>query len=346
MNMNSQSTPIRRVCVLTGDHHLPDATKPDSQYGELDLKYHHAMQAALQSLAPYEFEFLTDHGQLLTRMQDDPPDFVLNLCDTGYRNIATFEMHIPCILEILGIPYSGATPACMALCYDKGIVRLAAESLGIATPSELFVSYDQDSDVLDKSKYPALVKPNRADGSVGITQDSVVQNATEAKSYIRRLRQELGECDVLVQEYLPGPEYGLVLVGNPGNGFFEPPLLTIDFSELPNELPPILGYESKTDPASPYWTGSQIVAADLEPHVVSSLRRDSRRLFQRLQCQDYARFDWRVRADGEIALMEVNPNPAWDPDAKLAHMFSFAGLDYPKVFEKILDAAQQRLSNV
>lgn len=341
--MTIQPARFRRVCVLTGDHHLPDATKPGSSYGALDLQYHEAMRAALQSLPQYEFDFLSDHGRLLERMERDPPDIVLNLCDTGFRNVATLELHVPALLELLGIPYTGATPACIALCYDKALVRLAAESLGIATPRELFVRCEDDLRALDDFEYPALIKPNRADGSIGITQDSVVSDAGQARSYVERLRCELAAADVLVQEYLPGPEYGLALIGNPACGFVNLPPLTVDFGELPADLPPILGYESKTDPSSPYWRGSKIVAADLTADVVDRLRRDARRLFQRLQCQDYARFDLRTRADGVIALMEVNPNPAWDPEAKLAHMVSFAGKDYPQVFAMILAAAQARL---
>ncbi len=342
--MINQTPSFRRVCVLTGDHHLPDATKPGSQYGELDLKYHRAMQSALESLTQFDFEFLVDHSQLLPRMLSDPPEFVLNLCDTGFKNVATRELHIPALLELLGIPYSGATPACMVLCYDKSLVRAAAQSLGIAAPQEMFVRFDDDLHALDRFQYPALIKPNQADGSVGITQDSVVNDSEQAKSYVQRLRRELGHCDVLVQEYLSGAEYGLALIGNPGCGFAELPLLTVDFSELPTDLPPILGYESKTDPNSPYWSAAKIVAANLNTEVAGQLREHAIRLFRRLGCQDYARFDWRTRSDGTIVLLEVNPNPAWDADAKLAHMVRFAGKDYPQVFQMILDAAQKRLA--
>lgn len=343
--MTLQRTLFRRVCVLTGDHGLPDATKPGSQYSELDLDYHRAMQSALASLTQFEFDFLVDHSQLLPRMLNDPPEFVLNLCDTGFKNVATNELHIPALLELLGIPYSGATPACMALCYDKSLVRAAAQSLGIPTPREMFIHCDDDLATLDGFEYPALIKPNRSDGSVGITQHSVVHDPDQAKSYVTRLHRELGRCDVLVQEYLSAAEYGLVLVGNPGCGFAELPLLTVDFSELPADLPPILGYESKTDPNSPYWSATRIVAAELPSDDCERLRDYAIRLFERLGCQDYARFDWRTRSDGAITLLEVNPNPAWDPDAKLAHMVRLAGKDYPQVFQMILEAAENRLAN-
>ncbi len=343
--MTSTPTRFRRICVLTGDHHLPDATKLGSSYGDLDLQYHQAMREALQSLVDYDFEFLSDHSQFLQQMLSDPPDFVLNLCDTGFRNVANHELHIPALLELLSIPYSGATPACMVLCYDKNLVRLAADSLGIVTPREWFVPHDQNLPSIDQFEFPALIKPNRADGSVGITRDSVVHDAADAKSYVERLRRTLPNCDVLVQEYLPGPEYGMALIGNPRNGFATLPPLAVDYSQLPADLPPILGYESKTDPESAYWRGAKIVPAALAPELEQQMHRDAEQLFERLQCQDYARFDWRARADGKIALMEVNPNPAWDPEAKLAFMVSFAGKPYSQVFQMILRAARARLAS-
>jgi D-alanine-D-alanine ligase len=69
----------------------------------------------------------------------------------------------------------------------------------------------------------------------------------------------------------------------------------------------------------------------------------AKRLFARLGCRDYARFDFRCAADGEPKLMEVNPNPAWANDGKLAFMAGFAGIAYPDMLKMILDAALRRL---
>ena len=77
-----------RVCVLTGDPRLPDPTKRDHRYNDEDFVTHRAMRDALSSFEGYVFEFLDDHSVLLERMAQDPPDLVLNFCDTGFRNIA------------------------------------------------------------------------------------------------------------------------------------------------------------------------------------------------------------------------------------------------------------------
>jgi D-alanine-D-alanine ligase len=331
-----------RICVLTGDPRLPDSTKRNERYNEEDFATHRAMRDAFESLPGFRFEFLDDHTALLERFAHHPPDLVVNLCDTGFRNVAAQELHVPALLEMLGVPYSGASPACMALCYDKQIVRLIAEAQGIPVPREICL--EPDRDLPDRADlYPALIKPNQADGSVGITKDAVVRSATEAERYIASLRRELPGRAILVQEYLPGPEYGVGLIGNPGDRLEALPALEVDYTRLPAGLAPILSYESKALPDSPYWTEIKFKHAETDAAVLARMADHARRLFARLGCRDYARFDFRCAADGEPRLLEVNPNPAWANDGKLAFMAGFAGIAYPEMLRMILDAALHRV---
>jgi D-alanine-D-alanine ligase len=91
-------------------------------------------------------------------------------------------------------------------------------------------------------------------------------------------------------------------------------------------------------PDSPYWTEIKFKPAEAEPQIQAAIAAHAKRLFARLGCRDYARFDFRVAADGEPKLMEVNPNPAWAYDGKLAFMAGFAGIDYQSMLEMIVDA--------
>ncbi len=348
MSADSTATPSpvrNRICVITGDHSVVDETKPGGHYNAGDLRYDRTMRQALSGLSGYEFEFINDHSEIVDRFRNDPPSFVLNFCDTGLYNVATRELHLAALLESFDIPYSGAPPACMAICYDKSIVRLVADSLGIATPAERLIEADAPLGVTERFCYPALIKPNAADGSIGITRDSMVANAEQAAVYLETLRGQLPGRAALLQEYLPGPEYGLALIGNPANGFRRLPPLRVDFSDLPPELPPILSYESKTDPDSPYWNRVRLVPAALDDATFADLAADAERLFSRLQCRDYARFDFRADNNGVIKLMEVNPNPAWDCEAKLAVMAGFAGMSYSELLELLLKTALGRLGS-
>jgi D-alanine-D-alanine ligase len=117
---------IKRVTVITGDPRLPDSTKRNAQYNEEDVITHEAMKSAFRRIPEFEFDFVDDHSTLLDRFREDRPDLVVNFCDTGFRNRATQELNLPAYLELLDIPYTGAPPAAMVICYDKAIVRLVA----------------------------------------------------------------------------------------------------------------------------------------------------------------------------------------------------------------------------
>jgi D-alanine-D-alanine ligase len=348
--MATQTTgpePTRRpvfpnVTVILGDPQLCDASKINNRFGPTDFEAIRRLKAALQELAGYCFTYLDNHTTLLSDLLASPPSFVLNLCDTGYKNEALCELHVPALLEILRIPYSGAGPTCLGVCYDKALVRAVASAHGVPTPAETFINANV-SEVASASVFPALIKPNRGDGSVGITQESVVHNAEAAKSYLTRLHAEFPNQEVLIQEFLSGPEYTIGLIGNPeGELTFLPPL-EVDYGGLDPQLPRLLSYESKSDPESPYWTQITYREALLGEPARQRLYGYASLLFQRLGCRDYARFDFRTDASGNIKLLEVNPNPAWCWDGKLNLMAGFAGYSYADFLRLIIEAAQTRI---
>jgi D-alanine-D-alanine ligase len=333
---------LPEVTVILGDPTLPDATKREGRFHAEDLECVERLEQALTKLAGYRFRYLDRHETLIRDLMAEPPAFVLNLCDTGFRNEARLELHVPALLELLAVPYSGAPPACITLCYDKAIVRAVALSLGVPVPEEQFVPAERVREALPL-RYPALIKPNQADGSVGLTQDALVEDEDEARAYLAGLAASLPGQDVLIQEYLPGPEYGIGAIGNPADGLRVLPPLEVDFSALAPDLPPLLSFESKAIPDSPYWTDIRFAKARLDDAAVERLAGHARLLFERLGLRDYARFDFRTDAGGTIKLMEVNPNPAWAHDGKLAFMSGFAGIDHSGMLGLILAAAQQRV---
>ncbi|HEY5700580.1 MAG TPA: D-alanine--D-alanine ligase, partial [Gammaproteobacteria bacterium] len=101
-------------------------------------------------------------------------------------------------------------------------------------------------------------------------------------------------------------------------------------------------YSSKVDPDSPYWNDVKFREANLGDPEKAQMKSWCVQLFDRLQLRDYARFDFRAGADGGLRLMEVNPNPAWCWDGKLAHMGELAGLSHGGVLRLIIEAARKR----
>jgi len=330
-----------KVLVLQGDPSLPDDVKREGVFAEEDLDTIRRMREALGSLKEYSFSYWDNHAELFHFLEQQRPDFVFNLCDEGFMNDPFKELHVTAVLEMLGIPYSGAGPRALGLCYDKALVRSVAQSLDIPVPLESFFGADDQMATLP-SVFPALVKPNLGDSSQGITKDAVVNNKEEFVAYWEWLRAEFPDRPLLVQEFLSGPEYSVGVVGNAGFDFLVLPVLEVDYSGLDPALPKILGYESKWAPDSPYWNDITCKKAELDAATKRALVDDSLRLFERLGCRDYARFDFRTDSDGCIKLLEANPNPGWCWDGKLNIMAGFAGYTYDELLCLIIEAAQLR----
>jgi D-alanine-D-alanine ligase len=337
---------ILDVAVVMGDPRLDDATKRNGQFNTEDFATINRLRQALATLPGYRFRFLDRHDSLLDDLRHHPPQLAFNLCDEGYENDPFHEAHVPAYMDLYGIPYTGAGPACLTACYDKSLVRAIALNLGIPVPREARLT--PHDDVVAPSGFPVLVKPNFGDGSSGIDKGAVVHDQNALDAQVARLRASRPGLPVLVQEFLPGREFTIGLIGNPvdgdpRNGLQALPALEVDFSALAPDLPQILGYESKFIPGTSYWDDIRYPRARLDSDAETALGNHCRDLFAALRCQDYARFDFRTGADGTIRLLEVNPNPGWCWDGKLAMMAAFAGMDYPAMLQAILDAARTRL---
>ena len=339
-----RAVPFPEVAVILGDPQLPDPVKRDGRFNEEDAETVARLQTALAGIPEYRFRYLDNHATLMADLASRRPHFVLNLCDEGFNNDAFLEMHVPALLEMFDIPYSGAGPACLGLCYNKALVRGIAEAIDVPVPAETYFNSDDLAATIPSGVFPALIKPNFGDSSIGITQHAVVHTWEEAIAYLNNLRQQLPASAILIQEFLTGPEYSIGIIGNPGANCRVLPVLEVDYSRLDPELPRLLTYESKWIPDSPYWSQITYREARLDEDTRRKMTDYANILFERLGCRDYARFDFRADTAGEVKLLEVNPNPGWCWDGKLNLMAEMAGLRYADLLRLILEAAQERVA--
>ena len=86
--------------------------------------------------------------------------------------------------------------------------------------------------------------------------------------------------------------------------------------------------------------------ARLPEETAAEVRRAAETAFAACGCRDYARFDFRADSNGEIKLLDVNPNPGWCWHGKVNLMAGFAGMRYSELLGQILGAAVERLSVV
>jgi D-alanine-D-alanine ligase len=342
--VKKRKEPTKDVVVILGDPTKPDPLKPLRVFDDDDFYTIDQLKDALKELNTYNVTYLNDHDTLVNDLTRLKPkiDFVVNLCDEGYCNDARKELHIPSLLEMLGCSYTGGGPQCLAFCYDKSLVRGIAKEMGIPVAEGFFIK-PEDSTFEIPFEFPVITKPNFGDSSFGITQRSVANNGEELVNAILEIREKFGyEKPILVEEFLAGKDFTVGIIGNLPESYVVLPIIEEDYSVLPPELPRICGYEAKWLPDSPYWNLKSI-PADLPDEMEKFVVECCLKLFERLECRDYCRFDWRLDSKGNPKILEVNPNPGWCWDGHLAKMAKIAGLSYPQMLAAILRSAEERL---
>lgn len=336
---------LKHVVVLLGDKRKPDPLKPMGIFDDDDIYTIDKLKEALNELEDYKFSYLDNHDTLIFDLIKMKPKikFVFNLCDEGYFNDPLKEAHIPVLLEILGIPYTGSGPRCLIYCYDKSLIRGVAREMGIPVPSGVLIKSEDISFDLPLN-FPVIVKPVFGDSSFGITARSVVNTLEELLDVIHETRENFGyDKPILIEEFLTGKDLTVGIIGNPPDDFIVLPIIEEDYSQLPPDLPRICGYEAKWLPNSPYGK-IRSIKAELSEEVKGFIIDCCLKLFSRLECRDYCRFDWRLDNEGNPKLLEVNPNPGWCWDGHLAKMAEIGGISYREMLGLILEAAEKRLA--
>ncbi|MFW5656249.1 MAG: methyltransferase domain-containing protein [Bacteroidota bacterium] len=337
---------VKNVAVLLGDPNKNDIVKPEAVFDEDDYNTIDQLKLALSALPDYKFTYLNNHDTLIPTLQKmrTQIDLVFNLCDEGFNNDARSELHVPALLEMLKLPYTGSNPQCLAYCYDKSLIRGIAKEMDIPVADAFYIK-PEDNVFEMQIEFPVIAKPNFGDSSFGITQRSVAYNVEELNDAILKTRNKLGyDKPILVEEFLPGKDLTVGIIGNPPETYNVLPVIEEDYSQLPEGLPQICGYEAKWLQDSPYFTNLRSIEANLDPETEKQIVTWCLRLSERLDCRDYVRFDWRLDGKGVPKLLEVNPNPGWCWDGHLAKMAAFQNMSYSSMLNVILEAATQRNS--
>ena len=164
-------------------------------------------------------------------------------------------------------------------------------------------------------------------------------------SAISNIRDKFGyDKPILIEEFLEGKDLSIGIIGNSPDSYTVLPIIEEDYSCLPEKLPKICGYEAKWLKESPYW-GIRSIPANIDEEAERIMVECSLKLFERLECRDYCRFDWRLDSWGNPKLLEVNPNPGWCWDGHLAKMCAIRGISYSEMLKMIIEAAETRINN-
>jgi len=279
-----------------------------------------------------DFELL---GRLLTR---NPPDVVFNLVEF-FHNDLNHEGAVAGLYDLAGVPYTGATPFCLSLCRRKDLAKQVFLRSGIPTPR--FAVVDGAEIPPDHGlDYPLIVKPSRGDGSAGVEPCTVVRDYAQLKKRLKRAAGEF-QCSMLVEEFLEGRELHISVYGN--NPPEALPVIDFNFSELPEDHPPLLTYDIKWNPLAPaYHKVHSICPAALPPEIERQAKELAVRAYRATCCRDYARIDLRLGKDDAPYVLEVNPNPDLTAGVSFMDSAEQAGYSFSGMLKKIVALALER----
>jgi len=257
-------------------------------------------------------------------------DVAFNLCDCGLGNDSSTEPHIPAMLELKGIKYTGSGPLALSICMDKALTKEILASNGLPTPK--FCIAESAARLKHNLRYPLIVKPLREDGSIGIKEDAVVKNAAELKKRVSRVKR-LYHQPAIVEEFLDGREFTVSLIGNEDPAAL--PICEIKFMDGKK----IVSYDAKWARGSErYLSTSWECPADISKKLETQIIDLSKRAYKLLGLRGYGRID--IRMDGKTPnILEVNPNPDLSLDAQTYRSAVAAGMPYGKLIRKIFDCA-------
>lgn len=270
-------------------------------------------------------------------LEDNRYDLAFNLCES-LRGDPRFEIPVPVILEAHGIPYTGNPPFALRRCLDKLSAREALAAEGVPIPAGCGVRREEDLFRLD-GPLPAIVKPVREDGSIGIESGSVVRDRASLRRRARYVLEKLKQ-PALVEAYVEGREFNVSVLGD-----LEPaslPVAEIDFSRMPVDVPRIVSYSAKWRTRSAEFKGTVPTFGALDEGLARRVRRAALGAFRALGLRDYARIDLRVDAAGRVFVIDVNPNCDLAPDAGYPKAAAAAGLTYVKLVHAIVALALER----
>lgn len=275
-----------------------------------------------------------DASPLIQAVQQLRPDIIFNLAE-AFDGESRFDRNIVGLFELLKIPYTGASPPSLMLCKNKGLTKEILSFHRIKTPRFRVLELGRPVHLPKQIPYPILVKPLREEASYGISQKSLVDNEDDLIKRIQYVHESM-ERDVIIEEFIKGRELYVSIVGNHRLTVF--PLIEMLFTKMPNEAQKFATYKAKWDQAYRKRWGieSSIIDDKLDPVLVKKIKHTCKRVYRLLQIKGYGRIDLRLTRDGEVVIIEANPNPFIANDEDFAMAAAWDKCDYPQLIQRIL----------
>jgi D-alanine-D-alanine ligase len=262
----------------------------------------------------------------------------------SYAGDDTKEMNVAAYMDLIGLPYTGAGPHAHFLAQDKATAKKMFHFHGIPTPY-FATAYRGNLDHAHDVKFPLIVKPQLEDGSIGIDAQAVVNSVKELMERVEYVQNEF-DSPALIEEYIEGREIYAAILGS-----YEKtevlPLVELDLSQLPEGTPKIASRDVKFERDSEaYKLTESKIAEDLDDATRQKLSDTALAAYRAVKLRDYGRIDMRLTPQGEVYVIEANPNPWLSSKHEFAMAAKKSGRSYTQLIADILELALQRTRRI
>jgi D-alanine-D-alanine ligase len=294
----------------------------------------------------YDWEMITMTAPVRERIralaESGKYDIFLNLCegyefedaedeDWGYH--ASEVIHA---LEDLNLTFTGAESKCFDPTREEMQAAADADGIGFAKGYQVR-SAGEARELVSNLRYPIMVKHPKSYGSTGMFKESRADDLGQVLKQVERICSEFGAARM--EEFIVGKEYNVLVVDNP------------DDLRKPLAYPPA---ELIFPPGEEFWhtdiKWDYNVPFDFkevtDPGLIAKLHDTAVRMYLAMGITGYGRCDIRMNADGELFILEINPNPAIMLQPKeygpADYMILYDRDGYKGFFDRILEAALVR----
>ncbi len=332
---------IKRVAVVFNLKIEVQEDMPKDMYAEFDdVSVPLAIKKALEK-NNYVVDIIEADEKIYGRLVEGKYDFVFNIAE-GIRGESR-ESHVPAMLEMLGIPYTGSGVLTQAITLDKKRTKDVLLYHKIPTPNfQIFSSLNQV--LREDMRFPLIVKPNSEGSSKGIRNKSLVYNEAELREMVRFVIENYNQ-DAIVEEFLEGREFTVSILGNNPKKVL--PIVEVSFEGLPEGMNKFDSYEVKwlwDNPNNPI--DSVICPAKVSKVLEKRLGEIALKCFEVLEIKDLCRIDFRLDSFGTPNVIEINAIPGLMPDPAENSRFPkacfAAGMSYDEIINRVMDEAMIR----
>ena len=268
----------------------------------------------------YKVKELDAKGAFVEKLKKLKPKLVFNALHGKYGEDGLVQS----ILEVLKIPYTHSGVLSSSLAMDKELSRILFKKKKLKTP-KYFILQKSHKESLKKKmqnqkiKFPIVIKPINEGSSLGVF---ICKHKKQFNKNYNKLQKEYNR--VLVEEYIPGREIQVAVMGNKALGAIE-------------LVPQREFYDYKAKYSSKAKT-KHIMPAKLLKNKYNEVLLLAKRAHKILGCRGITRSDFRFYKN-KFYLLELNTQPGMTELSLVPEIAAYKGIKFNQLLEWIIKDA-------